>query len=262
MALKKKYKFLITLLLIIAVGVLFYTFFVQIRHVKAGEIGVKASLGSPIDNGVDYDIRTVKGYIVFMPLYTDFVTYPTTIQVTTYDDIAISTQDGMQFHLKPSISYQVNEAKAIQLYKSNRSLSVLNNGYLKEIVTASYAAVANSFSADSLVMNKQQFETLVNTTLVIKMNDIGLELKNITSNMKYPEIIENAISLRAQALQDALVTESKLREIEAQSREDSIRFSVLTPLAIQKMYIEKWDGKMPAYGGEIYRIHDSISKNK
>lgn len=261
MTIKKKYKALVLILLVLALAGVFYTYFIQIRHVKAGEIGIKASLGSPIDNAADFDIKAVKGYVVFMPLYTDLVIYPTTIQIAVYDSITVPSKDGVQFRIKPSISYQLDETKVQQFYKSLRlSLSDVSRTYLKEIVSASYVSASNTFTADSLTLSEARFDSLANSILRAKMEDIGLILKNTISNMEYPESIKKAVTLRVKAQQDVLVAERKLIEIDVVRKEDSLRYSSLTPLAIQKMFIDKWDGKMPAYGGEISRIYDSISK--
>lgn len=254
MALSRKYKILISTVVILAIIGSFYMFFLQVRYVKAGEIGVKASLTGT-------DIHPVRGYVIFMPLYTDFVTYPTTVQIVSYDSIAITSKDGISFHIRPSISYQLNEAKIIDLYKASRSsLDALSKGYLKELVAASYSAVANNFTADSLAVNEQQFKESANKILTAKMEETGLVLKNTIPNLEYPESIKAAIALRVKTLQEALIAENRLRQVDALRKEDSLRFSALTPLAIQKMFIEKWDGKMSAYGNEVSRIYDSIVK--
>jgi len=262
MALKKKYKVLITILVLLVLGILFYKFFIQIRHVKAGEIGIKASPGSPVDNSADYDIEAIRGYVVFMPLYTDFVVYPTTIQVVSYDSMQVSSKDGIEFQVKPNVSFQLDESKATQFYKVTRSsLEEVSKGYLKEIVASSYVSAANSFTADSLATNERQFDATVNIILAEKMNEFGLILKNTVSNLEYPESIKAAIALRVKTLQDALIAEHRLREVDAIRREDSLRYSALTHLAIQKLFIDKWDGKLTSGGGEVSRIYDSISKN-
>lgn len=254
MAMKKKYKIIILILAIFVILGLFYTFFIQIRHVNAGEIGVKSSLS-------ENNVHSVKGYVVFMPLYTDLAIYPTTIQVISYDSIPISSKDGIRFHVKPSISYQLNESKVTDLYKMSRSpFSTLNNGYLKDLVAAIYSSTANIFDADSLATNERIFNKLAYESLAVKMEQIGLTLMNTVSNLEYPESIKSAIAIRMKTLQEALIAENKLRYADALRKEDSLRFSALTPLAIQKMFIDKWDGKMPPYTTNgISRIYDSIN---
>lgn len=271
MALKKKYKVLIFTVVILVLLGLFYTYFVQIRQVKSGEIGVKASIGSPIDNSKDYDVEAVKGYVIFMPVYTDFVTYPTTIQLVNYDSMLVVARDGVQFYINPDISYQLDEKKADVYYRSCRlPFSEVGTGYLKTLVSGAYAAAANGFMSDSLVNNMQQFEASAGTMLSAKMNDVGLLLKNSTSNLRIPASIKEIIDLRSLALQNAILAEDKRKQAEAEvlleivkadgiRKEDSLRNSSLTPLAIQKMFIDKWDGKLPVYG-DTPKIYKNITE--
>lgn len=262
---------LIVIVVLLALAVLFYTYFVQVRHVKAGEIGIKASVGNPIDNGEDFDIQAVKGYVFFMPIYTDFTTYPTTMQIVPYDSMRIVAKDGVQFYVKPSISYQLDEKKVVQYYRAFRKpLNEINQTYLKELVSTSYATAANGFGSDSLVNNQKQFETALNTILSARMSEIGLDLKNVVSNLQVPQQLKDIIALRGEALQNAILAEDKRKQAEAEAliqvvnadaarQGDSLKNAALTPLSIQKMFIDKWDGKLPVYG-ETPKIYKNITE--
>lgn len=267
----KKWKFLLVFLLILVIGGVFSKFFMQIKHVQSGYIGIKSSIGNLLDNTANYDLKIIKGYTIFMPLYSEITVYPTTIQTASYDSIKINALDGTEFVVKPRISYQLDESKVDLLYKNNKqSLSDINNNYLKEIVAHSYAKASGSFSSDSLVSNKNNFEALVNSILSSKMSEIGLILKNTNSNLQIPQNIKDIIVLRSQTLQNAILAEDKKKQAEAEaqiqlleastkSKEDSLKNSALTSLALQKMFIEKWDGKLPVYG-DTPKIYKNITE--
>ena len=102
------------------------------------------------------------------------------------------------------------------------------------------------------------------------MGEIGLILKNTNSNLQIPQKIKDIIALRSQALQNAILAEDKIKQAEAEaqialleartkSREDSLKNSAITSLAIQKMFIEKWDGKLPVYG-DTPKIYKNITE--
>lgn len=245
----KKWKFLLALLLIIVIGGIFSKFFMRIKHIESGYIGIKSSIGNPIDNSVDYNLKIVKGYIVFMPLYSEIIVYPTTIQTVLYDSIKINTSDGTEFVVKPRISYQLDESKALSLYKSSKQpISEFNNGYLKELVVHCYVIASGNFSSDSIVTNKNAFENQVNSILTSRISEIGLILKNANSNLQIPQNIKDIIGLRSLSLQNAILIEDKMREEYAKANiqriKDSLLNSNLSNLSIQKMFIEKWDGKL------------------
>lgn len=238
MALKKKYKILIFLLIIVAIGVVFYTFCIRIRQIKNDEVAVKVNLG-------DSSVEAVRGDIIYLPLRTQLYVYPTTIQTVSCDSMTFIVKDGVQFKFAPSIAYQLDAAKADLYYKKcGTTLSAANNGFLKEQAKNAFSIAANGFTSDSLMYNKQVFEKAANEKLSAQLETVGLILVSSNSNLNVPEHLREIINLRAKALQDAIIIENRLRGVDAQRKEDSLRYSVLTPLVIQKMFIDKWDGKL------------------
>ena len=238
MAVKNKHKALIILLLLIVIGVIFSVFFVQVTQMESNEVAVKVGLG-------DSNVEVVSGDVVYMPLRTQLYVYPTIIRTKSFDSIVFILKDGVQFQFSPSISYRLDPAKADLFYRRcGTSLSVAERGPLKEFVKTAFLDAANGFTTDSLMYNKQTFEKTANERLSGLLNNVGLVLESSNSNMVVPNIIQDIVTLRAKALQEALIVESSLRESEAQRKSDSLQYSVLTPLAIQKMFIDKWDGKL------------------
>ena len=247
----KKKAWLIIFIILTILGV-FYAFFVRVRIVRSGEIGIKADIGNPINNKENYSIQAVKGYVFYMPFYSELVVYPTTIQPAKYEQMPVLTNDGIQFFIQPVISYQLDEDKATNFYKSIRkSLSETNQEYLKELVVSSYTLAAKEFTADSLSLNEPLFNQIASTYLSEKMNDIGLILKSSNAYMEIPLFIKEAIETRSKSLQQALTIKNSYVEIDAKRKADSLINASLTPLAIQKMFIEKWDGKTPINSEEL-----------
>jgi hypothetical protein len=266
-----KWKVLLTLFIFIILLGVFFKFFMQVRHIQSGYIGIKSSAGSLINNSADYDIQTVKGYVVYIPMYTELVILPTTIQNAAYDSLRINTKDGVEFIVKPRVSYQLDETKSDLFFKNcHKQLDDIKKSYLKEIVANAYSSIASIYNSDSLVANKQNFEVEVNQNLNIKMSEIGLILRNTNSNLEIPQKIKDIIELRSIALQHAILAEDKKKQIEAEAeiqiikantirKEDSLKNTSLTDYAIQKMFIEKWDGKLPVYG-ETPKIYKNITE--
>lgn len=238
MAIKKKYKFLIFVVILLALGYVFYAFFLRIVQIGNDEVGVRVELNNS-------QVDVVRGDLMYMPLRTRLYIYPATIQAIMYEDsVRVAVKDGILFYLLPRISYQLNAGRADLFYeKCGKTIDEINKVYLKELVYATYAKAASGYTADSLIYNKQQFEQLANEELKAKMDDVGLILKTSNSNLSVPKQIQDIVNLRVQALQDAIVAEMRLRQVDAQRREDSLRNSALTPLSIQKAFIDKWDGK-------------------
>lgn len=264
MPLKRKYKVLLTILGVIALTALFYTFFIQIKKVSPGHIGVKATKVSLINNGDGYNVSTIKGYVVFMPLLTELTIYPTTIQTKIYaDSTKILSSDGNQFIVRPSISYQIEEGRVVEFYKSvKNNIDDFNNNYLKELINSSYSTVINGYTTDSLVQNIEKIETKVFDILAEKLQTLGLQLKTVNSNIEIPKEIEQKLAQRAITIQNALLAKERMYEVFAKANlqrlEDSLRYSVLSPLIIQKLFIDKWDGKMSSQNGILKAYKEII----
>jgi len=252
MIFKAKNKALLIVFIILLILGVFYAFFVRVRIVRPGEIGIKVDIGNPVSKDVDSDMQIVKGYVFYVPLYSELVVYPTTIQPMKYEQMPVMTNDGIQFFIRPVISYQLDENKAGHFYKSIRkSLSETGQEYLKELVVSSYTLAASEFSADSLSLNEQFFNQKASLYLAEKMDDVGLLLKSTNAYMEIPLFIKDAIETRNKSLQQALTIKNSYTEIDAKRKADSLLNASLTPLAIQKMFIEKWDGKTPINGNEL-----------
>jgi len=253
---KRKWKLLIIAISILIVIGLLLVFLIQVKNVKAGNIGIISTLGNPVDNSSGHEISVVKGgYVFYMPLRTEVKVYQLTVQTAAYNNIAFNTNDGVQFVMKPHISYQLDEDKVVIFYKNyNESFDQLNESYLKEIVVNAYSTVALKMDSDSLIHNIGQFETDAANLLKSKMADAGLILKNANPNLEIPLKIRELVEARNLSWHNTLLAHDQMREEYAKANvqrvKDSLINSSLTPLSIQKMFIEKWDGRLSSDVGE------------
>jgi regulator of protease activity HflC (stomatin/prohibitin superfamily) len=77
--------------------------------------------------------------------------------------------------------------------------------------------------------------------------------------MEPPQSLKDAIDAKNKTVQEAMQAENKVRQAEADAKVkkvsaeadkyvNDLKASALTPLIIQQMFIDKWDGKLPVYG--------------
>lgn len=266
----KKWKFFICILLLTTIACCIFYFFVRIRHIEPGFVGVKSTINNPADNSSDYEMSVVKGYVVYIPLLTDVRVYPTTVQTISYNNMSVTASDGVDFRINPRISYQLDENRILSYYKNfKEDLSKINNGYLKEITANAFILSAGNFDSDSLANNRSTFEKNANLLLTENMNKAGFLLKNLNSNLEIPQKIKDLVELRAKTKQDALLATEEINVAYAKANmlrvQDSLINASLTPLSIQKMFIEKWDGKLNSSVSEpkAYRdINTDADKSK
>lgn len=246
--------------------------FMSCERIDAGHVGVKVNLyGS--QKGVD-GITEVTGMVFYNPLTTKIYEFPTFVQHKEYtgeESFSINSKDGSEFKVSPIVNYQIRTEKVPFIFgKYRRSLEQIENGFLKTAVYDAFRIATNSYTADSLISNREGFEARVRGILEKQLNAEGFLIQQFTSNLVYPETFVNAINAKNNAVQQALKAENDVRTAEANAKikvatatgnadallvqakaeaeANKLKQATLTPLLIQQQYIEKWDGKLPVYG--------------
>lgn len=268
-------KFLIGL----SVLVLMIFSFTGCERIDAGHVGVKVNLYGN-GKGVD-DITEVTGWVLYNPISTKIVEFPTYVQHKEYkaimedgkvvsdESFVINSKDGSEFHVSPLLNYSVKREKVPYIFNKYRvTLGQIEEGFLKTAVYDAFRVVANSYTADELISNRELFEIKVRKNLEEHLAPEGFVLAQFTSNLVYPTTFKNAIEAKNNAVQKALTAENEVKTAEAQARikvataegeakamltsakaeaeSNRLRQQTLTPLLLQQMWIEKWNGGLPS----------------
>jgi regulator of protease activity HflC (stomatin/prohibitin superfamily) len=274
---KQKQKVMVKSALGGALAILLTIFLVSsCERIDAGHVGVKVNLYGD-DKGVA-DVTEVTGIVFYNPLSSSIYEFPTFIQHKEYkktdegdDSFVVNSKDGSEFHVSPIINYSVKREKVPYIFgKYRRSLTEIENGFLKTNIYDAFRMTANAYTAEELISNRQLFETKVRQTLDAGLIKEGFVINQLTSNLVYPNTFKRAIEAKNNAVQQALMAENRVKTAEAQAKikvataegnaqslliqakataeANSLKQRTLTPLLLQLEYINKWDGKLPVYG--------------
>lgn len=252
--------------------ILLVVLFMSCERIDAGHVGVKVNLyGS--QKGVD-GITEVTGMVFYNPFTTKIYEFPTYVQHKEYtgeESFSINSRDGSEFKVSPILNYQIKTEKVPYIFgKYRRNLEQIENGFLKTAVYDAFRIATNSYTADSLISNREGFELKVRNILEKQLNEEGFLIQQFTSNLDYPQTFVEAINAKNNAVQQALKAENDVRTAEANAKikmaqadgnakamvtqakaeaeSYKLKQQALTPLLIQQQFIEKWDGKLPVYG--------------
>jgi regulator of protease activity HflC (stomatin/prohibitin superfamily) len=270
-----------TKLLLIVGSVLFlFLFIFGVERIDAGHVGVKVNMYGD-GKGVD-DVTEVTGWVFYNPISTKIVEFPTFVQHKEYKVVAedgqvlsdesfvVNSKDGSEFHVSPLLNYSVKRERVPYIFSKYRvTLDEIEAGFLKTAVYDAFRVVANSYTADALISNRQEFEAKVRQVLIKQLQPEGFILAQFTSNLVYPETFKKAIEAKNNAVQSALTAENGVKKAEAEARikmataegnaqalltnaraqaeSNRLRQQTITPLLLQQMWIDKWDGKLPQY---------------
>ena len=263
------------LLIGVSVLVLMIFSFTGCERIDAGHVGVKVNLYGD-GKGVD-DVTEVTGWVLYNPISTKIVEFPTYVQHKEYkkteegvdESFVVNSKDGSEFHCSPMVNYAVKRERVPYIFGKYRvELDRIEEGFLKTSIFDAFRVVANSYTADALISNRQEFEIKVRQVLEKELAPEGFILQQFTSNLVYPETFKKAIEAKNNAVQSALMAENQVKTAEAQARikiataegnaqalltnaraeaeSNKLRQQTLTPLLLQQMWIEKWRGNVPS----------------
>jgi regulator of protease activity HflC (stomatin/prohibitin superfamily) len=249
------------------------TLFNSCERIDAGHVGVKVNMYGD-GKGVD-DITEVTGWAFYNPLTQKIYEFPTFVQHKEYvksedgdESFIVNSKDGSEFHVSPIINYSVQREKVPYIFsKYRRDLPQIEVGFLKTSVYDAFRLATNKYTADELIGNRQAYEIEVRRILEEQLVKEGFVITQFTSNLVYPETFKHAIEAKNNAVQAALMAENKVKTAEAEakikiataegnakamltqakaeSESNLLRQKTLTPLLLQQMWIEKWNGHLP-----------------
>jgi regulator of protease activity HflC (stomatin/prohibitin superfamily) len=206
------------------------------------------------------DVSLVTGRVWYNPWTEDVAQYPTFIQSIDYDVFSVNAKDGSEFNVDPTLSYQIIAGNSPKIFtKYRKGLTEVGQTTIYNYVKDAFRLQMNKYTTDEIVSNREKFESDVQSSLAKVLEDEGFRLEQLTSGLKYPQTIVDAVNAKNKAVQEAMRVENELRVAEAQARKlivqaeadkkaNALKQQSLTPLLIQQQFIEKWDGKSSLYG--------------
>ena len=260
-----------TMFCIVAAFILVPTCVVRCTRVDSAEVGIKFSKLSVTDQG-KLDATTCSGFVFYNPITTDVYTYPTYIQRVDYDPFTVTTRDAAVFTMDPVLAYQLNRARAIDVFTKYRvSLEDIESGYMRTAIYDAYRITANQYTSDELMASRAKFEAEVRAMLDASLSSEGFLVTEFTSHINPPQSLQAAIDAKNQAIQESLKAENEVKKADANAKiaiakakgeAEAMKIKAdaeayynrtisasLSEKIIQEDWIEKWDGKLPTYQG-------------
>ena len=261
------------------IKVLLFTFMVMIsmmftscgyERIDAGYEGIKVNLYGD-DKGVD-DITLVTGAVWYNPITTAVYEYPTFVQTVDYAPFSINAKDGSSFTVDPTISLKIVDGKSAEVFKKYRKEDITEviNTTLYNYVRNAFRIQLNNYTTDELVSKREEFERAIEERLSKELLAENFKLEQMTSGLQYPQTLVNAIDAKNAAVQEAQKAQNEVLKIKAEAEKKIAAANgeakalkikgdaeaeynrkiaaSLSPLIVQQMMLDKWDGKLPVYG--------------
>ncbi len=236
------------------------------ENIDAGNVGIKINLYGT-DRGVD-NITIVTGRVWYNTWTTKIVEFPTYTQSVDYEPFVVTTRDAAEFRVDPKLNYHVNAQMVPQIYRQYRKpLNEIEQQFMRNTIYDAYRIVANSFSSDSVMSNRERFEDRIQNILTKNLSKDGFIYDQLTSAITPPESLRQMIDEKNASIQARLKAENQAKQADAEAKvkvataqgeaqallvraraeaeANKLKQQSLTPLLVQQQWIQKWDGKLP-----------------
>ena len=172
------------------------------ERIDAGSEGILVNLyGS--DKGVD-DVSLVTGRVWYNPFTEEVYEYPTFVQTIDYPAFTINAKDGSEFTIDPTVSLKMIDGNAPKVFKKYRKeLNDIINGTLFNYVKDAFRIQLNKYTTDQIVSNRDMVERAIESQLSKALAKEHFQLEQLTSGLKYPNSIVEAVNQKNKAIQEA-----------------------------------------------------------
>ena len=279
----------IGLVAVVLLGVVFSSW----RNINPGYVGI-------VFDKANHNVTTGAldpGWRLINPLTQAIQEYPVTIQtypmvqssdegVARDDSIKVQSNEGQQINLDVVIQYQVEKAKASQLYLDwgGAPLSVVETGVVRQYTRSQVPVVASKYTWEEITSTKRA-DMVEETTAVLTKEFDRRHLTLVSFGIRevhLPQALQRSLDQKIQAQQAAeqqkyqlaqavvkadqdvaqatgLANAMKqqaegeatatLTKAKAQAQANDLLSKSLTPELIQYQQLQRWDGRVPLFLG-------------
>jgi regulator of protease activity HflC (stomatin/prohibitin superfamily) len=277
----------VTVLVLLGLWIL-SSFVAGVTRIEAGYVGIEVNLAGSQRGASEIPVRT--GWVFYSPLTTQIIEFPTFVQTVKWtrdtneghpanEEMGFNSKEGMEIFADVSLSYAIEPSRVPDFYVKYRvnNLEHFTHGILRDIVRNSLNEVASTYTVEDIYGEKKaQFLNQVEQQIQAKVSNVGVGVQQFgfIGAPRVPGVIAQAITAKAQAIQEAerakneLATtqaeaakkiaeaegDAKSNVMRAQGEADAnrIRQNSLTPqllelrrLENQRALIERWNGQLP-----------------
>ena len=225
--------------------------------VQTGQVAVVKHLGKATH------VRSAGTY--FDLWITDkYQKYDGKVQNTTVD-LAAYSSDAQTMVVQTTVQYQIRTDKAMDIANQYGKIDALD-ARLMAVATEKTKSVLSSYKAMDIIANRASMSPAVEEIVREAVGDdyyvdiISVVLTNIDFSDAFETAVEEKMIAEQKQLKAAYENETKLATAkaeaeakivaaEADKKANDLLVLSLSDEILQKLWIEKWDGKMPEYYG-------------
>jgi regulator of protease activity HflC (stomatin/prohibitin superfamily) len=236
-----------------------------VERIDSGHKGIIINLTG--DNRGVQSYQYTTGWVMYNTWFKQVLEFPTYQQHIEYDDQVVITKGGFSATIKPSFNYSLKPEAIGDMFVNLRlEVKEIEQGWLKNAIVGAVNDEANKWEVDSIFSNRQQFEAAIVAECNKRLTK-WFDVSQLRTNITPPEALQESIIAKTKAIQQAEASEQqaiaaiaegkrKVAVARADSAETVINANAaalaikikqdrLTPLYIEYLKANAWDGKLP-----------------
>ena len=237
-----------------------------IEKIDAGNKGLKVNLVGNQRGVSSYQYKT--GWVVYNTWTEQVLEFPIFQQHIEYDDQIVILKGGFPATIKPSFNYSLKEDAIGDMFINLRKpITEIELNWLKNAIIGAVNDEANKWEVDSIFNHRQAFEAAIVAECNVRLSK-WFNVSQLRTNITPPEALQESIIAKTKSIQQAQASEQqaltaiadgkrKIAVARADSAEQVINAAAaakviklkqteLTPMYIEYLKAQAWDGKLPS----------------
>lgn len=236
-----------------------------IEKIDAGNKGLKVNLVGSQRGVSSYQYKT--GWVMYNTWTEQILEFPIYQQHIEYDDQIVILKGGFSATIKPTFNYSLKENAIGDMFVNLRKpIADIEQFWLKNAIVGAVNDEANKWEVDSIFNHRQAFESAIVVECNTRLSK-WFNVSQLRTNITPPEALQESIIAKTKSIQQAQASEQqalaaiadgkrKIAVARADSAEQVINASAaakviklkqqeLTPMYIEYIKAQAWDGKLP-----------------
>jgi hypothetical protein len=237
-----------------------------IEKIDAGNKGLKVNLVGSQRGVSSYQYKT--GWVMYNTWTEQILEFPIYQQHIEYDDQIVILKGGFSATIKPTFNYSLKENAIGDMFVNLRKpITDIEQFWLKNAIVGAVNDEANKWEVDSIFNHRQAFEAAIVVECNTRLSK-WFNVSQLRTNITPPEALQESIIAKTKSIQQAQASEQqalaaiadgkrKIAVARADSAEQVINASAaakviklkqqeLTPMYIEYIKAQAWDGKLPS----------------
>lgn len=158
----------------------------------------------------------------------------------------VSSSDIQTIAVEVSLVYSLDPAKVGTIYQTYASN--IETTLVRPTLSEKVNAIIAEYPIEAFVEKRAEISNRIRTTFAGQVEGNGILVKTLLiTNHDFSDEFNKAIEDKKIAEQGALTAKFTLERMKLEAEAQMIKQASLSPMVLQEMAINKWDGKLPEY---------------